>query len=372
MYVNKAAKRNLLKAPIPQVSGDFPIVQYTNDTLLILQADAAQLFFLKALLQSFEQSLGLKVNYRKSQMIPINVEQSKIQILASTFGCQIGSMPFTYLGLPMGTTKPRIDDLSPMMDQIERRLSACSTWLFFSRRLEMINSAITPITTYTLGTTKIPKGAIDNIDRARKQCLWRGSDPEAKGGNLVAWPTVMKLKEKGGLGVINLRLQNDALLMKHLHKFYNKMDVPWVQLIWEKYYPDKVPHASREVGSFWWRDVMRLNTIYRGIAKCTVGDGSTICFWEDLWSDTVLSTEFPRLFTFATNETISVHDIMETASLDDIFFLPLSAQAYDELLILQDHLQTIAYEEEAADSWVLMWGPKYTSSKFYAHVFSPI
>lgn len=172
--------------------------------------------------------------------------------------------------------------------------------------------------------------------------------------------------------MINLRLQNDALLMKHLHKFYNKMDVPWVQLIWEKYYPDKVPHASREVGSFWWRDVMRLNTIYRGIAKCTVGDGSTVCFWEDLWSDTVLSTEFPRLFTFATNETISVHDIMETASLDDIFFLPLSAQAYDELLILQDHLQTIAYEEEAADSWVLMWGPKYTSSKFYAHVFSPM
>lgn len=181
MYVNKAAKRNLLKAPIPQVSGDFPIVQYTNDTLLILQADAAQLFFLKALLQSFEQSLGLKVNYRKSQMMPINLEQSKIQILASTFGCQIGSMPFIYLGLPMGITKPRIDDLSPMMDQIERRLSACSTWLFFSRRLEMINSPITPITTYTLGTTKIPKGAIDNIDRARKQCLWRGSDQEAKG-----------------------------------------------------------------------------------------------------------------------------------------------------------------------------------------------
>jgi hypothetical protein len=36
----------------------------------------------------------------------------------------------------------------------------------------------------------------------------------------------MKPKEKGGLGVINLRLQNDALLMKHLHKFYNKVEVP--------------------------------------------------------------------------------------------------------------------------------------------------
>ena len=36
----------------------------------------------------------------------------------------------------------------------------------------------------------------------------------------------MKPKEKGGLGVLNLRLQNDALLMKHLSKFYNKADIP--------------------------------------------------------------------------------------------------------------------------------------------------
>ena len=41
------------------------------------------------------------------------------------------------------------------------------------------------------------------------------------GGNLVAWETVQKPKEKGGLGVINLKLQNDAPLLKHLHKFYN-------------------------------------------------------------------------------------------------------------------------------------------------------
>jgi hypothetical protein len=95
----------------------------------------------------------------------------------------------------------------------------------------MINSAITPIVTYTLCTIKVPKGFIENIDRACKQCLWRGSDDTAKGGNLVAWPTVMQPKEKGGLGVINLRLQNDALLLKQLHKFYNKADTPWVNLI---------------------------------------------------------------------------------------------------------------------------------------------
>lgn len=37
---------------------------------------------------------------------------------------------------------------------------------------------------------------------------------------------VQKPKEKGGLGVLNLRLQNNALPMKHLSKFYNRVDIP--------------------------------------------------------------------------------------------------------------------------------------------------
>ena len=109
---------------------------------------------------------------------------------------------------------------------------------------------------------------IDNTDRARKQCLWRGNSEKKKGGNLVAWPTVMMSKDKGGLGIINLRLQNDAMLMKHLSKFYNRADVPWVRLIWSKYYTNRVPHATREMGSFWWKDVLRLNVLFRGIATC--------------------------------------------------------------------------------------------------------
>jgi len=58
-------------------------------------------------------------------------------------------------------------------------------------------------------------------------------------------------KKKGGLGIKNLLVQNDALLMKQLHKFYQKEDVPLVQQLWFRYY-GKVPHAQRSMGSFWW------------------------------------------------------------------------------------------------------------------------
>jgi hypothetical protein len=43
-------------------------------------------------------------------------------------------------------------------------------------------------------------------------------------------------KSKGRSGVIKLRRQNEALLLKHLQKFFNKEDLPWVQLVWKNYY----------------------------------------------------------------------------------------------------------------------------------------
>jgi hypothetical protein len=51
--------------------------------------------------------------------------------------------------------------------------------------------------------------------------------------------------------VINLRRQNDVLLMKHLHKFYSKEDLPWVKLIWPNYYRNGKLTRMVKRESFW-------------------------------------------------------------------------------------------------------------------------
>jgi hypothetical protein len=100
--INKARQQDLLKLPLAANCGqDFPIVQYADDTLLIMEACPRQLFFLRAVLNSFATSTGLKVNYNKSSMYHINVCPAKMEILAGTLNCQTGSMPFTYLGVPL-------------------------------------------------------------------------------------------------------------------------------------------------------------------------------------------------------------------------------------------------------------------------------
>ena len=85
--INDAMDQGLLVQPIPYFSNDYPVVQYADDTILIMQADMTQVLHLKNILSLFSDSTGLQVNYHKSSMVPINVPLNKMQDLANAFGC---------------------------------------------------------------------------------------------------------------------------------------------------------------------------------------------------------------------------------------------------------------------------------------------
>ena len=300
-----------------------------------------ELFTLKGLLESFSQSTGLRVNYKKSCLVPLNLSPEKAHQLAGVFGCKLESFPFTYLGLLMGTTKPRVEHFGFIMNKVERRLTATSNFLSHAGRLELVNSVLSSLPTYAYAmcTLQLPISVIEYIDRARRHCLWRGSNSNAKMKPLVAWKKCSKPKRKGGLGIINLRSQNSALLLKYLDKFYNRKEIPWVKLVWHAHYSNgDIPHATMDKGSFWWKDILKLCDLFRGITNCKLGDGSTVLFWSDLWNDNVMQSKFPRLFSFAKNKKISVLQFFSNNNLQSQFHLPLSEQAYQEYQIMQDYI----------------------------------
>ena len=122
----------------------------------------------------------------------------------------------------------------------------------------------------------------------------------------AAWETVCLPKDEGGLGVIRLQIQNEALLLKFIHKFYNKADIPWVHLVWEKHYSNgKLPGQVKK-GSFWWRDIVKLLNNFKGLAAVTTFDGSTCSLWDDIWAGIVPKHAFPKLFSFAKVKHVSL------------------------------------------------------------------
>lgn len=177
-------------------------------------------------------------------------------------------------------------------------------------------------------TLKFPPKLIEYLDKIRRRCLWRKKMDQGETCNsLAAWDLVSRPKKHGGLGVLDIKVQNTGLLMKFLHSFYNKKDTPWCELIWSTYYNGKIPHATDASGSFWWRDVMNLSDTYRGITKAEVGDGSTILFWKDMWQDQLLEISHPRAFSFAKDEDTSGATFLSMATLSEGFHVPVSPQA---------------------------------------------
>ncbi|KAK1645200.1 hypothetical protein QYE76_063005 [Lolium multiflorum] len=90
--LNDLVQQGLLTLPIHTNDPDFPIVQYADDTLLILPADKDQLLIIKDTLRKFSLSTGLKINFDKSQL-PINVPEDLLQELVAVFQCQVGKVP---------------------------------------------------------------------------------------------------------------------------------------------------------------------------------------------------------------------------------------------------------------------------------------
>lgn len=157
-----------------------------------------------------------------------------------------------------------------------------NTMLTYAGRLIVVNLVLSSFLNFYLCTLKFPVAVLEQIDKYIKHFLWDRGDINRRGGYLVAWKKACLAKEQGGLGIIDLKTQNTALLLKFLHKFYNKEDLPWVHLTWRCLYRRPVaPHVRPPVGSFWWKDVMSLFDQFRLISSCKVNNGVFVMFWKD-------------------------------------------------------------------------------------------
>jgi hypothetical protein len=94
---------------------------------------------------------------------------------------------FTYLGLPLGTTRPLVQDLTPILTRLEKHLMGVSRFLTHAGRLIMVNLVTSALSTFCMCSLKLPVEILDQIDRYRKHVLWHGGDVSKKGGHLVAW-----------------------------------------------------------------------------------------------------------------------------------------------------------------------------------------
>jgi len=90
------------------------------------------------------------------------------------------------------------------------------------------------------------------------------------------------------------------------------------------------------------------------ISRCTLGDGSTVLFWDDNWSGVILAENYSELLQFSRNNQSSVRNVLDAQDLESLFMLPLTENAYKELTSLQTFLQSVTYDEAAKNKWTMI------------------
>jgi hypothetical protein len=107
--------------------------------------DLAKAVNMKLILAFFEQLSGLKINFHKSIFFLGKAKDDENNYRA-IFGCEVGSLPFKYLGISIHYRTLFNKQRKPTEDRFERKLASwLGKLLSYGDRLVPINSVLTSL-----------------------------------------------------------------------------------------------------------------------------------------------------------------------------------------------------------------------------------
>jgi hypothetical protein len=144
------------------LDGGLSILKYADDTILFMEHDLAKAVNMKLILCLFEQLSDLKINFHKSEIFCFaKAKEDKNHI----FGCEVGALPFKYLGILIYYRKFLNKEWKPLEDRFERKLASwIGKMLSYGDRLVLINSVLTSVPMFLLSFFEIPKGVRKRLD----------------------------------------------------------------------------------------------------------------------------------------------------------------------------------------------------------------
>ncbi|WVZ81051.1 LOW QUALITY PROTEIN: hypothetical protein U9M48_028478 [Paspalum notatum var. saurae] len=314
--------------------GSLSILQYADDTILFLERNLEQAKNLKIILCAFEKLSGLKINFHKSELFCYGEAKSHFEQYSQIFGCSMGCFPFRYLGIPMNHKRLLNKDWKVIEDRFQKKLSSWKGKLLsYGARLVLINSVLSSLAMFMMSFFEVPKGILKKLDFYRSTFFWQG-DNHKKKYRLSKWDILCLTKDQGGLGILNLEIQNKCLLSKWLFKLLNE-DGLWQQLLRKKYIKDKtIGEVQWKSGdSQFWLGLMKVKNSFLSIATFNVHSGTQCRFWEDRWLGKFAhKDQFPSLYNIARKKHISVANVVSGTPLNISFRRALVILTKDNLL----------------------------------------
>lgn len=149
------------------------------------------------LFEKYGQYSGQMVNACKSKFYSGALSLSRAHTLHSITGFRQGTIPFTYLGIPLFKGKPKSIHFRPTVDRIQFKLSAWKGRLLTRMgRVQLVNAFISSMLTYSFHVYKWPLSLLNEVAKCMRNFIWSGKSDERKICT-VAWSMVCKPRAEG-------------------------------------------------------------------------------------------------------------------------------------------------------------------------------
>lgn len=142
-------------------SSSCPILQYADDTLILLRGELGEVTQLKMLLDQFSAATGLRINYHKSTAVPMHMKAEDIPDSIALLGCLQEGFPQTYLGLPLSCEKLRLLVFDPYINKADRYLAGWQASLLNPMgRTVLINAVLDGQLSYVMSALPLSPGVV--------------------------------------------------------------------------------------------------------------------------------------------------------------------------------------------------------------------
>jgi hypothetical protein len=211
----READRRAALTPLPRRAISHRASLYADDLVILIAPMAHDLNCVQQILTLFAGSSGLVTNIEKCVASPIRCTGETIAAIQEVFPCVVAPFPCKYLGIPLSLRRLRRSEEQALVDKVTARIPIWKSGLLtHAGRVLLTKVTLSAIPVHMSIACCLSAWAISQIDKRRRAFLWSGSVTTSGGKCKVAWPSVCRPTELGGLGILDLRFFGFALRLR--------------------------------------------------------------------------------------------------------------------------------------------------------------
>ncbi|KAL4589627.1 hypothetical protein LXL04_002535 [Taraxacum kok-saghyz] len=270
--------------------------------------------------RNFHGDQGLKVNFSKSRVFGIGAEDQEILRWAAPLGCEIATLPFTYLGVPVGANMNLKKYWKPVIERVQTKLSSWKAQnLSLGGRLTLTKAVLGSLPSYFFSIFVAPLGVINTLEKIRRHFLWGGGGLDGKKKiSWVAWDKVVAPKDLGGLGVGSLKAFNISLIVKWWWRLRENDQTLWSRVIRGIHNLKRKPEdvmSKKSITGVWnniariKEDMGKIGISMEEVMVKDIGVGDKTIFWLDKWcGDSRLKEDYKNLYQIEKHKQCLLKD----------------------------------------------------------------